>query len=149
MLREEDNPVAPRAQLSHVLVVVLDVFGLGAGDEELLLYLYCLLLHTTNYNNWSIMRKALSAIDRIVLLCRNAEKTAAVYTEALGLKVHLQSGDMVELRDAGNMAIILQKTTNPAYLGKGYSPIISFRVDLLRQRCKTSNKSTLSCYVAT
>ena len=78
------------------------------------------------------MRKALSSIDRIVLFCRNAEKTAGVYSEALGLKVHLQSDDMVELRDAGNMAIILKRTTNPAYLGKGYSPIISFRVDLFR-----------------
>jgi catechol 2,3-dioxygenase-like lactoylglutathione lyase family enzyme len=41
------------------------------------------------------MRKALSTIDRIVILCRNAEKTAAIYTEALGLKVHLQSLEMV------------------------------------------------------
>ena len=95
-----------------------------------------------------IMRKALSSIDRIVLLCRNAEKTAGVYTEALGLKVHLQSADMVELRDAGNMAIILQKTTNPAYLGKGYSPIISFRVYLIKQRSKISRKSTQNSFGA-
>lgn len=94
------------------------------------------------------MRKALSSIDRIILLCRNAEKTAGVYTEALGLKVHLQSPEMVELRDAGNMVIILQKTANPAYLGKGYSPIISFRVVLIKQRSKISRKFTQNCYDA-
>lgn len=41
------------------------------------------------------MRKAITKIDRIIILCRNVEKTSAIYSETLGLKVILQSPEFV------------------------------------------------------
>lgn len=45
MLRQENDSVATRPKLSDVFVVVFDVLGLGAGNEEFLLDLQGLLLH--------------------------------------------------------------------------------------------------------
>ena len=59
MLSEKDDSISPRAQLSDVFIIIFDIFGLGARDEELFLYLYCLLLHTTNYNIWGNHEKGL------------------------------------------------------------------------------------------
>ena len=74
------------------------------------------------------MRKAIGRIDRIILLCRNPERTAGIYSEALGLKVVLQSKELVELRDSANMAICLHQAKQASYLNKGYSPMISVQV---------------------
>lgn len=74
------------------------------------------------------MRKAISKIDKIIILCRNVDKTASIYSETLGMRVFIQSADFVELRDASNMAVYLQKSWNASHLSKGYSPILSFHV---------------------
>lgn len=47
----------------------------------------------------------------------------------MGLKVFLQSPQLVELRDQSNFALLLQQNRNPSQLSKGYSPILSFRVE--------------------
>ena len=54
------------------------------------------------------MRKVLSKIDKIILLCKNVEKTSSIYCETLGLRVFVQSSQFVELRDASNLPIYLQ-----------------------------------------
>ena len=74
------------------------------------------------------MKKALSKIDKIILLCKNVDKTASIYSETLGLRVFVQSPEFVELRDLNNTTLYLQQTRNPAQLSKGYSPILSFNV---------------------
>lgn len=91
------------------------------------------------------MRRALTKIDKIILLCKNVDKTASIYSETLGLRVFLQSAEFVELRDASNSAIYLQQTKSPPQLSKGYSPILSFRVFFVVRRCKTSTKSLKNC----
>lgn len=88
------------------------------------------------------MRKALSKIDKIIILCRNVDKTASIYSETLGMRVFIQSPDFVELRDSNNMAVYLQQSRNAPHLSKGYSPILSFHVPLTRMRFKTSKKCT-------
>ena len=93
------------------------------------------------------MRKAIGRIDRIILLCRNVERTAGIYSQALGLKVQLQSPEFVELRDSANMAICLQKATQAAHLNKGYSPIISLRVAEASHRSRALMTFTLGCCV--
>lgn len=45
MLCQKNDSIATRAEFSYVLVVIFDVLGLGAGNEELLLDLQGLLLH--------------------------------------------------------------------------------------------------------
>ena len=76
------------------------------------------------------MNRALSKIDKIILLCKNVDKTASIYSETLGLRVFVQSAEFVELRDSNNTPIYLQQSRNPAQLSKGYSPILSFNVDV-------------------
>jgi hypothetical protein len=51
MLGKEYDSVASRAQLSDVLIVVFDIFGFGAGDEEFLLDLEGFFLHVAIRNN--------------------------------------------------------------------------------------------------
>lgn len=41
----------------------------------------------------------------------------------------LQSPDLVELRDNNDLRIFLKATEKPFQLSKGYSPILSFRVE--------------------
>jgi hypothetical protein len=88
------------------------------------------------------MRKALSKIDKIILLCKNVDKTSSVYCETLGLRVFIQSQYFVELRDANNTPIYLQQSRNPSQLSKGYSPILSFNVTNGLDRFKISKRST-------
>jgi hypothetical protein len=76
------------------------------------------------------MRKALCKIDKIIILSKNVEKTSALYSEALGLKVNLQSSDFVELIDQNNFIIYLKAVKSPSFLTKGYSPMISFKVQI-------------------
>ena len=47
----------------------------------------------------------------------------------LGLKVTLQSPELVELRDTNQMRIYLKAVNRPYQLPKGYSPILSFKVE--------------------
>ena len=75
------------------------------------------------------MRKSITVLDKIVLLCRDVEKTSAIYCDALGLKMVLQSPDLVELRDNNDLRVFLKATKKPFQLPKGYSPILSFRVE--------------------
>lgn len=74
------------------------------------------------------MRKSLTSLDKLVILCKNVEQTSAIYCESLGLRVHLQSPELVELRDTNNMKIYLKLVTKPYQLPKGYSPMLSFKV---------------------
>lgn len=75
------------------------------------------------------MKQVVTRLDKVIILCKNLEKTTSLYSEALGLKVYLQSNSLVELRDSNNFIICLQSCTQPSQLTKGYSPILSFRVD--------------------
>lgn len=88
------------------------------------------------------MKRALSKIDKIIVLCRNVDKTASIYSETLGLRVLVQSPEFVELRDTNNTALYLQQSRNPAQLSKGYSPILSFNVNIHPTRLKTLISST-------
>ena len=74
------------------------------------------------------MKKSITVIDKLVILCRNVEQTSSVYCEALGLKVTLQSPQLVQLKDANNLTIYLKAVNKPYQLPKGYSPIISLKV---------------------
>lgn len=74
------------------------------------------------------MRKSTTIMDKVVLLCRDVEKTSAIYCESLGLKVVLQSPELVELKDNNDLRIYLKSTKKPSQISKGYSPILSFRV---------------------
>lgn len=75
------------------------------------------------------MKKSLTLLDRIILLCRDVERTSAIYSQTLGLKVTLQSPVLVELRDTNQMRIYLKAVNRPYQLPKGYSPILSFKVE--------------------
>ena len=57
------------------------------------------------------MKKSITVIDKLVILCRNVEQTSSVYCEALGLKVTLQSPQLVQLKDANNLSDDLIKST--------------------------------------
>ena len=81
-----------------------------------------------------IMRKTISKIDKIIILCRNVDKSSALYSETLGLRVYLQSPELVQLRDTSNIPIYLQQSRNPSQLSKGYSPILSFNVTSILSR---------------
>lgn len=56
------------------------------------------------------MKRSMTVLDKIVLLCRDVEKTSAIYCDALGLKMVLQSPDLVELRDNNDLRIFLKAT---------------------------------------
>lgn len=75
------------------------------------------------------MKKYTTLVDRFVLLCRDVDKTSTIYCDALGLKMVLQSPELVELRDNNDLKIFLKATKKPFQLSKGYSPILSFRVE--------------------
>ena len=75
------------------------------------------------------MRKSLTVIDKLIVLCRSVETTSSIYCEGLGLRVALQSPELVELRDKNNMKIYLKAVSRPYQLPKGYSPILSFKVE--------------------
>lgn len=92
------------------------------------------------------MRKALSKIDKIIILCRNVDKTSSIYSETLGMRVFIQSPDFVELRDSNNLPVYLQQSRNASHLSKGYSPILSFHVVHSLGRSKTSKKCIASCW---
>lgn len=91
------------------------------------------------------MRKALSKLDKIILLCKSVDKTSSVYCETLGLRVFVQSPQFAELRDSNNMPIYLQQTRNPSHLSKGYSPILSFNVNDHVKRSSSLMKSITNC----
>ncbi|KAL4512619.1 hypothetical protein ABPG72_020456 [Tetrahymena utriculariae] len=70
-----------------------------------------------------------ATFKNIVLFCRDVEKTAGFYSDAVGLKVSHQSKQLVELKDYSNFRLILKQIDGEAYNMKGYSPILNFEVD--------------------
>ena len=46
------------------------------------------------------------------------------------MRVTLQSPELVELRDNNDLRIYLKATNKPFQLSKGYSPILSFNVEV-------------------
>ena len=50
-----------------------------------------------------------TVLKNIVIFTRNVEKTAAFYSNALGLKISSQSTQLVELKDTNNTRILLKK----------------------------------------
>lgn len=74
------------------------------------------------------MKRSTTIVDKIIIFCKDIERTSAIYCETLGLKIVLQSPQLVELKDANNLRIFLNSSPKPYHLPKGYSPILSFNV---------------------
>ncbi|KAL4482966.1 hypothetical protein ABPG74_018992 [Tetrahymena malaccensis] len=70
-----------------------------------------------------------ATFKNIILFCRDVEKTAGFYSDAVGLKVSHQSKQLVELKDYSNFRLILKQIDGEAYNMKGYSPVLNFEVD--------------------
>ncbi len=74
------------------------------------------------------MKTITTNLNSIILICKNIERTSNLYSQALGLRVYIQSKDFIELRDQSNFKIYLKGSASPAFLHKGYTPMLRFKV---------------------